>query len=135
MNGKLADAYLVPGRLGGLFGQAHARDARISVCAAGDIRVVDRAIGESGEPIANPSRRSSMRPMRRLMASIGGRCACSRRFCVSPKLESEHAQRILGVDVQIAGRKAIFLIRATDGTRLELSGLTRKADLFEREST
>jgi len=52
---------------------------------------------------------------------------------IAEKLESEHAQRILGVDVQIAGRKAIFLIRATDGTRLELAGLTRKADLFERE--
>jgi hypothetical protein len=35
--------------------------------------------------------------------------------------------------VQIAGRRAIFLIRALDGTRLDLAGLERKSDLFERE--
>ncbi len=52
---------------------------------------------------------------------------------IAEKLESEHAQRISGVDVQIAGRRAIFQIRATDGTRLDLAGLARKADLFEKE--
>ena len=52
---------------------------------------------------------------------------------IAEKLESEHAQRVAGVDVQIAGRKAIFLIRATDGTRLDLAGLERKTDLFEKE--
>ena len=52
---------------------------------------------------------------------------------IAEKLESEHAQRIAGVDIQISGRKAIFLIRATDGTRLDLAGLARKSDLFERE--
>ena len=52
---------------------------------------------------------------------------------IAEKLESEHAQRISGVDVQIAGRRAIFQIRASDGTRLDLAGLARKSDLFERE--
>lgn len=52
---------------------------------------------------------------------------------IAEKLESEHAQRIAGVDVQISGRRAIFLIRAADGTRLDIAGLERKADLFERE--
>lgn len=52
---------------------------------------------------------------------------------VAEKLESEHAQRIAGVDVQISGRRAIFLVRASDGTRLDIAGLERKADLFERE--
>jgi hypothetical protein len=37
------------------------------------------------------------------------------------------------VDVQIAGHKAIFVITAADGTRLNLAGLERKASLFERE--
>ena len=52
---------------------------------------------------------------------------------IAEKLESEHAERISGVDVQIAGGRAIFLIRAAEGTRLDLAGLERKADLFERE--
>jgi exopolyphosphatase/guanosine-5'-triphosphate,3'-diphosphate pyrophosphatase len=52
---------------------------------------------------------------------------------IAEKLESEHAQRISGVDVQISGRKAIFIIRALDGTRLDLLGLERKSDLFEKE--
>ncbi|HXJ16387.1 MAG TPA: HD domain-containing protein [Candidatus Polarisedimenticolia bacterium] len=52
---------------------------------------------------------------------------------IAEKLESEHAERIAGVDVQIAGRRAIFLIRATEGTRLDIAGLERKAGLFEKE--
>jgi exopolyphosphatase/guanosine-5'-triphosphate,3'-diphosphate pyrophosphatase len=52
---------------------------------------------------------------------------------IAEKLESEHAQRIEGVDLQISGHKAIFLIHATEGTRLDLAGLQRKAELFERE--
>jgi exopolyphosphatase / guanosine-5'-triphosphate,3'-diphosphate pyrophosphatase len=52
---------------------------------------------------------------------------------IAEKLESEHAQRVAGVDVQIAGSRAIFLIRALDGTRLDVSRLERKAALFERE--
>ena len=52
---------------------------------------------------------------------------------IAEKLESEHEQRVAAVDVQIAGRKAIFYIRAADGTRLDVLGLERKADLFERE--
>lgn len=52
---------------------------------------------------------------------------------IAEKLESEHAQRIAAVDVQISGRRAIFLIRASDGTRLDIAGLDRKCDLFERE--
>jgi hypothetical protein len=35
--------------------------------------------------------------------------------------------------VQIAGNRAIFLIRTLDGTRLDVSRLERKAALFERE--
>jgi exopolyphosphatase/guanosine-5'-triphosphate,3'-diphosphate pyrophosphatase len=52
---------------------------------------------------------------------------------IAEKLESEHAQRVSGVDVQIAGRRAIFLIRASEGTRLDVAGLERKAALFEKE--
>jgi exopolyphosphatase / guanosine-5'-triphosphate,3'-diphosphate pyrophosphatase len=52
---------------------------------------------------------------------------------IAEKLESEHAQRITGVDVQIAGRKAIFQVRAAEGTRLDVLGLERKADMFEKE--
>jgi exopolyphosphatase / guanosine-5'-triphosphate,3'-diphosphate pyrophosphatase len=52
---------------------------------------------------------------------------------VAEKLESEHAEGIQGVDVQIAGRRAIFIIRASDGTRLDIAGLERKAGLFEKE--
>ena len=52
---------------------------------------------------------------------------------IAEKLESEHAQRVEGVDVQIAGHRAIFLVRAAEGTRLDVAGLDRKAALFERE--
>jgi exopolyphosphatase/guanosine-5'-triphosphate,3'-diphosphate pyrophosphatase len=52
---------------------------------------------------------------------------------IAEKLESEHAQRVEGVDVQIAGHRAIFLIRAAEGTRLDVAGLERKAALFEKE--
>jgi exopolyphosphatase/guanosine-5'-triphosphate,3'-diphosphate pyrophosphatase len=52
---------------------------------------------------------------------------------IAERLESEHAQRVSGVDVQIAGHRAIFLIRAADGTRLDVAGLERKAALFEKE--
>ena len=52
---------------------------------------------------------------------------------IAEKLESEHQQRVAGVDLQIAGHRAIFLIRAADGTRLDIAGLERKSDLFSRE--
>ncbi|MGH9683378.1 MAG: HD domain-containing protein [Candidatus Acidiferrales bacterium] len=52
---------------------------------------------------------------------------------IAEKLESAHAQRIDGAEVQIAGRKAIFVVRATEGTRLDAAGLERKAELFENE--
>jgi exopolyphosphatase/guanosine-5'-triphosphate,3'-diphosphate pyrophosphatase len=52
---------------------------------------------------------------------------------IAEKLESDHAQGVAGVDVQILGHRAIFLIRAAEGTRLDLAGLGRKAELFERE--
>jgi exopolyphosphatase / guanosine-5'-triphosphate,3'-diphosphate pyrophosphatase len=52
---------------------------------------------------------------------------------IAEKLESEHAQRISGIDVQVVGRRAIFLIGTTEGTRLDLTGLVRKAELFEKE--
>jgi exopolyphosphatase/guanosine-5'-triphosphate,3'-diphosphate pyrophosphatase len=52
---------------------------------------------------------------------------------IAEKLESEHTQRISGVDIQIAGRRAIFQICATEGTRLDIAGLARKTDLFEKE--
>ena len=38
-----------------------------------------------------------------------------------------------GVDVQILGHRAIFLIQASEGTRLDIAGLQRKSELFERE--
>ncbi len=52
---------------------------------------------------------------------------------IAEKLESEHAQRVSGVDVQIAGHRAIFLVRAAEGTRLDVAGLERKTALFEKE--
>ncbi len=52
---------------------------------------------------------------------------------IAEKLESEHAQSVQGVDVQIAGHRAIFVIRAADGTRLDIAGLEKKAALFEKE--
>jgi hypothetical protein len=52
---------------------------------------------------------------------------------IAEKLESEHAQGITGVDVQISGGKAQFVVRAAEGTRLDLTGLERKAELFEKE--
>jgi hypothetical protein len=52
---------------------------------------------------------------------------------IAEKLESEHAQRVADVEVHIAGRRAIFVVRAVDGTRLDLAGLERKAELFEKE--
>jgi exopolyphosphatase / guanosine-5'-triphosphate,3'-diphosphate pyrophosphatase len=52
---------------------------------------------------------------------------------IAEKLESEHAQRITRVDVDIAGHRAIFVVRAFEGTRLDIAGLERKAELFERE--
>jgi exopolyphosphatase/guanosine-5'-triphosphate,3'-diphosphate pyrophosphatase len=52
---------------------------------------------------------------------------------IAEKLESEHEQRIAGMDVQIDGRKAVFQIRTAEGTRLDVLGLERKAELFETE--
>jgi exopolyphosphatase / guanosine-5'-triphosphate,3'-diphosphate pyrophosphatase len=52
---------------------------------------------------------------------------------IAEKLESEHAEGIQGVDVQISGRRAIFVIRASDGMRLDIAGLERKSGLFEKE--
>ena len=52
---------------------------------------------------------------------------------IAEKLESEHTQHVAGVDVQIIGHRAIFLVNATEGTRLDIAGLERKSDLFERE--
>jgi exopolyphosphatase/guanosine-5'-triphosphate,3'-diphosphate pyrophosphatase len=52
---------------------------------------------------------------------------------IAEKLESEHAQRVTSVDVDILGHRAIFLVRAFEGTRLDILGLERKAELFERE--
>jgi exopolyphosphatase/guanosine-5'-triphosphate,3'-diphosphate pyrophosphatase len=52
---------------------------------------------------------------------------------IAEKLESEHVQRVTGVDIEIAGHRAVFHVRTTDGTRLDIAGLERKSDLFERE--
>ena len=52
---------------------------------------------------------------------------------IAERLESEHEQRVIGVDVRIEGRRAIFFIGAADGTRLDIAGLERKARLFETE--
>lgn len=52
---------------------------------------------------------------------------------IAEKLESEHAKGIAGVDVQIFGGKAQFVVRAAEGTRLDLTGLQRKSELFEKE--
>lgn len=52
---------------------------------------------------------------------------------IAEKLESEHRARGAALEVQIVGRKAIFLVRAAADTRLDIAGLHRKAELFERE--
>ena len=83
---------------------------------------------------ANPSRRSSTPPTPRSMARGGAQMRLLTSLLrIAEKLESEHAQRVAGVDVQIAGHRAIFLIRAAEGTRLDVAGLERKAELFEKE--
>jgi len=52
---------------------------------------------------------------------------------IAEKLESEHGEGVQGVSVQISGRRAIVVVRASDGTRLDLAGLEKKAGLFEKE--
>jgi hypothetical protein len=52
---------------------------------------------------------------------------------IAEKLESEHSQSTSDVDVQIAGGRAVFVVCAADGTRLDLAGLGRKSGLFEKE--
>ena len=52
---------------------------------------------------------------------------------IAEKLESDHAQGVAGVDVQILGHRAIFLTQVSEGTRLDIAGLLRKSELFERE--
>lgn len=52
---------------------------------------------------------------------------------IAEKLESEHAQKIAGVDVQVTGGKVLFVVRAADGTRLDIAGLERKSASFEKE--
>lgn len=52
---------------------------------------------------------------------------------IAERLESEHSTCVADVDVRIEGRKAIFLITASEGTRLDVAGLERKAKLFETE--
>ena len=53
--------------------------------------------------------------------------------CGGKRLEFGNPGLLPGVDVQIAGRRAIFLIQAAEGTRLDIAGLQRKSDLFEKE--
>jgi exopolyphosphatase/guanosine-5'-triphosphate,3'-diphosphate pyrophosphatase len=67
---------------------------------------------------------SERRRQLRLLASL---------LRIAEKLESEHAQRVTSVSVDIAGSRAIFLVRAFEGTRLDIAGLERKSDLFEKE--
>ncbi len=53
---------------------------------------------------------------------------------IAEKLESEHAQRVAGVDVQILRASGdVSRFAPSDGTRLDIAGLERKAELFERE--
>ena len=52
---------------------------------------------------------------------------------IAEKLESEHVEGVQGAEVQISGRRAIFVVRANEGTRLDLAGLEKKAALFEKE--
>lgn len=52
---------------------------------------------------------------------------------IAEKLESEHGEGVQAVSVQILGRRAVFVIRASEGTRLNLTGLEKKASLFEKE--
>jgi exopolyphosphatase/guanosine-5'-triphosphate,3'-diphosphate pyrophosphatase len=52
---------------------------------------------------------------------------------IAEKLESDHAQHITSVNVDIVGGRAVFLVCVAEGTRLDLAGLERKSELFERE--
>lgn len=52
---------------------------------------------------------------------------------IAEKLESEHGEGVQGVDIQITGRRAMFVIRASEGTRLDIAGLEKKSGLFEKE--
>ncbi len=52
---------------------------------------------------------------------------------IAEKLETDHRQSVLDVDVLIEGRAATFRISARPGTTLRLESVARKASLFERE--
>src|ERR1700690_3127741 len=49
---------------------------------------------------------------------------------IAEKLESDHAQHVGGVDVQILGNRAIFLIGASEGRTLDIAVAARKAELI-----
>jgi exopolyphosphatase/guanosine-5'-triphosphate,3'-diphosphate pyrophosphatase len=52
---------------------------------------------------------------------------------IAEKIESDHKQAIMGVDIAIESSAAFFRIHTRNGVRLDLSGVARRAGLFERE--
>jgi exopolyphosphatase / guanosine-5'-triphosphate,3'-diphosphate pyrophosphatase len=52
---------------------------------------------------------------------------------IAEKLESDHRQGVLRVEVDVDEGAALFRIHTQNGTRLDLAGVARKAAMFERE--
>jgi exopolyphosphatase / guanosine-5'-triphosphate,3'-diphosphate pyrophosphatase len=52
---------------------------------------------------------------------------------IAEKLESDHRQGVLRVDVDVDKAAALFRIHTQNGTRLDLAGVARKSAMFERE--
>jgi exopolyphosphatase/guanosine-5'-triphosphate,3'-diphosphate pyrophosphatase len=52
---------------------------------------------------------------------------------IAEKLESDHAQAVANVNVEVDGRTAIFRLQLRNGSPVDYTGLVRKASLFERE--
>jgi hypothetical protein len=52
---------------------------------------------------------------------------------IAEKLESDHAQAVANVNVEVDGRTAIFRLQLRNGSPVDYGGLAKKASLFEKE--
>lgn len=52
---------------------------------------------------------------------------------IAEKLESDHRQAVLDVEVELARRTAVFRVWVQNGAHCDLAGVSRKAGLFEQE--
>jgi exopolyphosphatase/guanosine-5'-triphosphate,3'-diphosphate pyrophosphatase len=82
--------------------------------------------------------KSDPHPDHKLYASLDGPRrkqvrALTSLLRIAEKLESDHKQGVLQVDLWVEGGAAVFRIQTRNGTHLNLSGALRAAGLFERE--